>query len=195
VILRWFVLFFSVFLGSNATAFTDVEKAGFALTSLPPNTIRATRDQRANMASEIYEYWSILDKRLPRLSPTDAEWVRGEFLSNDGIRVARIINTPEYHLLSLGNLVDRCLDGSQALTHVFVSDPPQNTEMFYWTKVAECYHSSEAYISKHLRETGLIEDDSSIKGHSFDHMILSKILKIIIPSAMADEMGWDLSKN
>jgi hypothetical protein len=69
------------------------------------------------------------------------------------------------------------------------------TEMFHWTKVASCYHKSESSIFRHLQGAGLDRTGDSEDGHALDHLMLSRILNTIIPSSMADTMGWTISQD
>ena len=183
----------TVLIPSFASAYTDVDLAIQANRAVPFDEFFAKREQRFEMAKAIQIYWSDFDNRLPRLSPNELEWLQAEMSTNESARINRLTETREFHVWQLGNLADKCTSASGALvTAMTASD---GSEMFYWSKVASCYHQSDGNIFRHLKGANLDNKGEIKDGHSLDHLILSKVLAVIIPSAMADAMGWTLNQD
>ena len=179
---------------SVAAAFTSLDIARRVNSSVTFGEIYVDASQRKTMALAAEEYWADFDKKLPRLSPAELKWVEGELDTSESSRLARIMNTKEFNLWSLANVVDNCkasisrLLGSQ-------NDPAlASSEMFNWLKVANCYRESENSIRDSLNGAGFPQESGVIVGYALDNMILGNILNVVIPSAMADTMGWTLSK-
>jgi len=145
------------------------------------------------MAAAIQNYWTDLDQRLPRLSPEELKWIQSELNTGDQVRLNRAISTKEYSLYSLGKLTDQCNEAAKELNNAIKNVDQSEIEMFYWTKMAGCYQESGSSISANLNRAMIDTTKDVSKGHMLDNLILSKILRVIIPSSMADTMGWTLS--
>lgn len=182
-------------MGSQAGAYTTLEPAKRVIQAVPFSEFYATRDQRVEMAAGIVEYWEDFNSRLPRLSPSELEWLTTELHTTDIVRLGRAYQTREFHLWQLANLADQCTSAANNLVAALNTAAQYDTEMFHWTKVASCYHESDGSIFDHLRAARLDETSDEKDGFLLDHMILSKVLNVIIPSAMVDTMGWTLNKD
>ena len=179
---------------SAAAAFTSLDIARRVYSSFTFGEIYIGASQRKTMALAAEEYWADFDKKLPRLSPKEQKWVEGELDTSESSRLSRIMGTKEYNIWSLANMVDDCkasiarLIGSQ-------NDPAlASSEMFNWLKVANCYRESSGTIFQHLNGAGFPQASDAMVGYGLDNLILGNILNVVLPSAMADTMGWTLSK-
>ncbi len=188
-------ILFSGVLATPAASYTDVESARLAYQAVPFGEIYANRDLRVAMAEAISDYWEDFDNRLPRLSPSEMEWLTGEMDTTDMVRINRVTQTREFHLWELGNLADQCTGAVAGLVTALNTPAQFTTEMFHWTKLAGCYHQSDSSIFRHLQGAGLDRTGDVDDGHGLDHLMLSRILNVIIPSSMADAMGWTLSQD
>ena len=178
-----------------ASAFTSVEIAGRVYSSSPPSEIYIDADQRKVMALAIKEYWADFNKKLPRLSPDELKWVEGELNTNESARLSRIMDTKEYYFWSLAGMIDNCNESVSRLIGSQNDPASASFEMFHWLKVANCYRDSNVAIHDSLMRAGFRQEPDVRPGHMLDNMILAKILNVVTPSAMADTMGWTLSKN
>jgi len=191
-----YVAFVSVLLfGAQAFAYTDLNIARRILNLTPYNVIHANQETRESVAKAIMEYWADVDNRLPRLSPSEREWLSRELGTTDIERIRRAARTPEFSLMQLENIVNRCIGAVKPLIPAQDEPTVNQLEMFFWTRVASCYHQSGDDISHHFRAAGLNQSSNEASGYTFDHMILGRILDVIIPSAMADLMGWALTQD
>jgi len=193
--LRWLSIVPLLCVGTAAFAYTDIEAARRAYQAVPFDQFYAERDQRMAMAQAVSDYWNDFDSRLPRLSPSELEWLTGEMDTTDMVRINRVTQTREFHLWELGNLADQCTGAALGLTTALSTPDQHSTEMFHWTRVAGCYHQSDGSIFRHLQGAGLDRTGDADDGHALDHLMLSNILNKIIPSAMADAMGWTLTND
>lgn len=190
--LRLYIVAFTFCLGTALSAYTNVDMARRAYTAVPFSEIYANREQRTEMALAIQAYWQDFDNRLPRLSPRELEWLTREQDTTDMARLNRAMQTREFSLWRLAKIADGCTSASARLV-IAINTPPQaNTEMFHWSKVANCYHESNGLMFSHLRNAGLDTIGDAPAGHTLDHAILSQILLVIIPSSMGGSMGWEL---
>jgi len=187
----WLLVALLVVSPGAASAFTSLDIARRVLPSFGEIYIDASK--RKAMALAVQEYWADFDAKLPRLSPAELTWVAGELDTSDTARLSRIMGTKEYHLWALANIVDNC----QVVVARVINrqnDPAlASSEMFEWLKVANCYHQSGGQILQHLNGAGIRQDTPWKNGYGFDNLILGSILNVVIPSAMADTMGWTLS--
>jgi hypothetical protein len=181
-------------LGSSADAYTDIDSARRAFQAVPFSTFYASRAQRVVMAEALRDYWADFDNRLSRLSPKELEWISGEMNTTDSVRLGRLMQMKEFDLWTLANLADQCTAATDNLLNAINTEALHETEMFHWTKVANCYHESDGSIFRHLQGAGLDDKGDADDGHTLDHLMLSRILNVIIPSAMADTMGWTLNQ-
>ena len=178
---------------SVAGAFTSLDIARRVLIAF--SAIYIDSAQRKVMALAAQEYWADFDTKLPRLSPDELKWVEGELDTGETFRLSRIMGTKEYHLWALAEVVDNC---KVVVSRVIKTqnDPARaSSEMFEWLKVANCYHQSNGEIFKLLNGAGIHQETPWEAGYGLDNMILGQILNVVVPSAMADTMGWTLSNN
>ena len=178
-----------------ASAFTSLEFARQVYSSVRFSEIYIDADQRKVMALAVREYWADLDKKLPRLSPAEQKWVERELDTSESSRLSRIMGTKEYHLWSLAGMIDNCKDSVSRLIGSQNDPALASLEMFNWLKVANCYRDSNGSIFAYLNGAGFHQESGAVVGYGLDNLILAKILNVVIPSAMADTMGWTLSKN
>lgn len=149
-------------------------------------------ENRQRTAEAIQAYWQDFDKRVPRLSPAEVEYVETE-LGGSTERVTRVLNSREYAPWSLSQTVDVC---TTAIHSVLQSQQDNSEgEMFFWLKVLNCYHQTEdtmIYLQRADLSNG--RHDGAFKMR-FANIVESRIVNYIAPSAMADTMGWTLSKD
>lgn len=193
--MRRITMLFVLCWASSAVAFTNIDTARQAYTAVPFSEFYAEIENRNNMATAINRYWKDFNARVPRLSPSELIWITNELDTNDSVRIGRVTKTHEYHIWELGNLADQCVTAVDGLMRSFQTQDLKQTEMFHWSKVASCYHKSNSGIFHHLQEAGLHQNADQNDGFMFDHIILSRILNVIIPSAMADTMGWTFNRD
>ncbi len=147
-------------------------------------------DQRSNMARAILAYWTDFSSRIPRPSPAEVEWIETE-ISMQGERLERAINSPEYAIYQLSRRVDMCIRDVNSVIKAQAAPESNQFEMFYWLKLVNCYSDSDVII--YLRTAGL--SDGTYDG-SFamagSSLILQRIVNTVIPTAMAETMGWTL---
>jgi len=176
-----------------AGAFTGLEIARKVFLSVPFDEFYIDASRRKFMALAVQEYWADFDKKLPRLSPDELKWVEGELDATESSRLSRIMNSKEYHLWWLADVVDTCKDAASRLVGSQNDPTLASSEMFNWLKVADCYHRSGGHIFYSLNGAGFPQPSGVPVGYGLDSMILGRILNVVIPSAMADTMGWTLS--
>ncbi len=192
--MRLYIISFFLCLGTSVSAYTNVDMARRAYAAVPFSEIYANKEQRTEMASAIQAYWQDFDNRLPRLSPSELEWLTRELDTTDMARLNRAAQTREFSLWELANIADQCTSAAAGLVTAINTPSQANTEMFHWSKVANCYHESNSSIFRHLRDAGLDTIGDANDGHTIDSLMLSRILLVIIPSSMADTMGWELNR-
>jgi hypothetical protein len=179
---------------SFAFAFTGLEIAGRVYSIVTFGEIYINAAQRTVMALDVQEYWTDFDNKLPCLSPAEIKWVEGERNTRESARLGRIINTKEYNLWSLGNMLDSYKASVSRLIGT-QNDPTQaSLEMFNWLKVANCCRESTSSIVASQNGAGLHQEPGAMGGYGLDNLILGNIPTVVIPSSMADTMGWTLSK-
>lgn len=193
--LRVLVAFWLLSFGTEASAYTSIDAARRAYQAVPFGTFYASREQREVMAEAFRDYWVDFDNRLPRLSPKELEWIAGEMDTTETVRLGRLMQMKEFDLWTLGNLADQCTAATENLLDALNTKELRDTAMFHWTKVANCYHESNSGIFPHLQGAELDDKGDAEDGHTLDHLMLSRILNAIIPSSMADTMGWTLSQD
>ena len=193
--MRIFLLLAAFAIGTKAGAYTDLDSARRAFNATDFTVPYASHEERKSMALAINDYWQDLNTRLPRLSPREMDWISNELNTTDMERIQRVSRTREYNLWVLGSLVDQCQQAVRDLLASIDNASQEQFEMFHWTKVASCYHRSDGGIFQNLNGAGLDQVGDAQDGHTLDSLILTKILNVIAPSAMADTMGWTLSQD
>lgn len=178
---------------TSASAYTNIDTARRAYAAIPFSNIYANKDQRSEMAVAIQAYWQDFDNRLPRLSLNELEWLKSELDTTDNARLSRAVQTREFSLWELASISDQCTNAVAGLVIAINTPAQEQTEMFHWSKVANCYHQSNGSLFRHLRGARLDTNDDANDGHTLDSLMLSRILLVIIPSSIADTMGWELN--
>lgn len=191
--MRLGITIFLLCVSTSASAYTDIDIAKRAYAAIPYPEIYAPKVQRKEMASAINDYWQDFSSRLPRLSPNELAWIEKELDTTDSIRIGRVVESKEYPLWMLEKIANQCTSSAAGLMAAMNSPDLSETEMFHWTKVANCYHASDGSIAGHLRAAALDLSNDISDGHMLDSLMLSRILLVALPSAMADTMGWELS--
>lgn len=154
--------------------------------------IQVSSDIRLNVASALLAYWRHFDERVPRLSPNEREWVIGE-LGATGERLKHAVNSREFALYQLKEHTSRCRNNANVLVNEISSSG--QFEMFRWSKMINCYTNDHDLLI-YLRTSGLSNGDRDGQvTMQLSGMILGQIVNIVLPSAMADTMGWTLSRD
>lgn len=151
-------------------------------------------ETRNSYVAVLLAYWNDFDRRVPRLSPSESEWLKKE-LDAQGERLSRAINSREYALFSLSLDLDNCVSSLNKLTAAYADSAQSELEMFLWLSMVKCYSNVDAMIAN-LHRAGL--SDGKFDGTFYavrSSLITSVLLDKVIPSAMADTMGWTLSAN
>lgn len=151
-------------------------------------------DVRKAYANALLAYWIEFDSRVPRLSPAENEWIRQE-MGAQGERLTRALSTREYALFSLSRDVDSCVSSLNRLNAVYADAAQAQAEMFVWLGPVKCYTNMDAMMTN-LQRAEL--SDGSFDGTFYavgSTLILHNLLDKVIPSAMADTMGWSISPN
>lgn len=192
VVLRSIILTSAVLAAAPAFAFTNYGLALYVDSAVADGDIFIDVSRRADMAQGIETYWQEVSARLPRLSPSEQDWLAAELDTTDTVRLARVAETEEFHLGRLAEIVDHCLEAAGKLTGALADEARSEFEMIHWVDVASCYQASEASLFRHLEGAGLDLKRDREDGYVLDASVLSKLLTVAIPSAMADQMGWTL---
>jgi hypothetical protein len=61
--------------GTSVSGYTDLDTARRAYAAVPFSDFYPGRDQRSEMAAAIQAYWQEFDGRLPKLTPSELEWI------------------------------------------------------------------------------------------------------------------------
>lgn len=178
-------------LNSGHAGTTELGQAIFDAS--PKNVEVASREQRDKQADAILAYWKNVSERIPKLSPQEDEWLQGELAaSND--RIMRAFRSREFAVSESGRIAEDCVKAAQALIDSrdrYLDEP--NLETFFWLDVTYCYTQSDD-LRINLKNAGLSngEWDGSFNV-GYNSLILRNILKVTIPSSLADAEGWSLS--
>ncbi len=184
--------FLAVAFMANAAGSTPLELESAILQSFPFDEKVPTLEQREKMVRAVLAYWVDFDQRVPRLSPTEDEWLKAE-LSTTGERLTRAINSNEYALWRLALHADACIESSNAILDSQLSPEKKDGEMFYWVKLINCYDDTESlvvYLQTAGLSNGKYDGPVSLSGSG---LILNRIVNQVIPAAMAETMGWKLT--
>ncbi len=153
-------------------------------------------DKRKAMAQAIKDYWVHFNKRIPRLTPQETDWLNTEFESGETNRWIRAHGSKENSLRNLLNHSQMCLDDVEGVLSSFEDKSRAELEMLYWVRLLNCYREEE-YLNVHLKSTELWDKKLGEKNFSvlFHGGVLGVIIEIVIPAAMAETMGWDMTEN
>lgn len=117
--------------GSTLELAREVNKA-FDFSKLKSGDV----EQRRKLAAAMLAYWSSFADRIPRISPTDVDWIEGELFSGENDRVTEIKNSPHYSQWVAARKVDYCVVRVQSIiTYIGTSNP---VEAAFWTDMLHC---------------------------------------------------------
>jgi hypothetical protein len=171
----------------------ELESAIFKVITFGGEPYVALNTRKAYV-SALLAYWNDFDSRVPRLSPSENDWIEQE-LGAQGERLTRAINSREYALFSLSLDVDNCLSSLEKLNAAYADSAQARFEMFHWLGMAKCYSNMDTIVSN-LRRAEL--SDGRFDGAFYavgSSVIMDVLLDKVIPSAMADTMGWTIDAN
>lgn len=103
-----------------------------------------TVEQRLNLAREILKYWQEFDAVIPRNQPSEIEWLKNEFNSNESTRISRAINSPIYGRSQLVSLATTCVNTSTLVLNQVGQD--KMAELYAWMKMLQCYSDTNSTI-------------------------------------------------
>lgn len=146
--------------GSAASATRELARA--IMDAVPWDESSPNLEQRKKFALAIEAYWVEFDRRVPRLSPRDREWVEGE-LSTQGDRLSRAFASDEFAIWSLNQHTDQCLSTIRNVLGSYETEKTQQVEMFYWLKMVNCYNGTSDLLI-YLDQIGLLYNDEAGKG-------------------------------
>lgn len=183
-------LFFSISISCAAT--TELNRAVYEAVSW--DNKKPTREDRSRLADAIEEYWVEFEKRVPRLSPKEREWVEEE-LKSQGDRLSRALSSIEYAIWSLNEHSGLCLSTIRSAKNSLQDEELRPTEMFYWLKMVNCYNGTSD-LKYYLDRAGIdTNSDGSVSGIQIpiSNLVQSTIVNKVAPMAMAETMGWTLN--
>lgn len=176
----------SAHIGYANASTNELQKSIFQ--AIPWDESSPSLEQRSKMAHAVLAYWTDFSSRVPRPSPAEIEWVETE-VTMQGERLRRAVNSPEYAIYRLSKHADNCIrdvavvidDQSNPAFHQF--------EMLHWVHVANCY--SETDVVNYLVAAGLMNDPyDDAFATAGRGLILGRLLNVVIPTTMAETMGW-----
>lgn len=179
--------------GALSATTKELEKA--VINAVPWDAIYVDEGQRRVLAEAIRAYWEEFSSHVPRLSPAESEWLTTE-LGGQGERLERAINSREFALREVSDHAINCVANARNVLEALDSPEKRETEMFYWAKLINCYVDASE-IQAYLRQAGLIPssgDDSEFV-MQVSGITRGKIINVVLPSSMADTMGWTIEKN
>ncbi|CUK19858.1 hypothetical protein RUE5091_04438 [Ruegeria denitrificans] len=123
------------------------------------------------------------------------------FVDNtDGARLNKALNSPEYGLYMVAQKIDLCLENVNGVIES-ISVPEQNeVEMFFWLKMINCFDGSNSTF-RYLQQANIqVTSDPFYEGTDKIYAGWTNIEQDIIVNkvtvrAMADAMGWTISKD
>lgn len=173
---------------ASHAATKDLTKAIFS--AIPWDQDQPSPEQRLAFARAIEAYWEDFDSRVPRLSPSEQEWIETE-MGAQGDRLERAWNSKEYAIWSLNRHVDLCLQHIRGVLGSFESEQAKQTEMFYWLKMVNCYDGSND-LTIYLDRAGISYNDDADRHIQtpISNLAQQIIVNKVAPMAMAEAMGW-----
>ncbi|SFL04478.1 hypothetical protein SAMN04488498_12613 [Mesorhizobium albiziae] len=87
-------------------------------------------EERKAIASAVLAYWTNFDGRIPRVSPSEKEWLSRELNTQDAGRLAEAVNSKGYALWTLEGLTSK-LSRSVWAT---VERTHRQRELYMWMK-------------------------------------------------------------
>jgi hypothetical protein len=120
-------------------------------------TKSASVDQRKGVASALSSYWHAIGNHIPRLSPKEAEWIKGEEESDDPERILAIIERPEWARYALMRSAERCDKQNRDIIGLAGKSPKD--EALIWVQSLHCYRDSDKFLRHDMRAAGLIHGE------------------------------------
>lgn len=188
---RFWVALIALHLPSATSAATELLERQVYQT-VPFGESYANLALRKDLVANIIAYWDDFDERVPRPSPSEKEWIESE-LSYAGERLDRAFSSAEFALFQIENHIQDCLGTLSQIRIAQGSPQTQNTEMYYWVKLINCYDGSNdilIYLQRAGLSNGRADGAFKMQGTS---IVQDVLINKVIPSAMADTMGWSLS--
>ena len=149
---------------------------------------------RREITKAMQEYWHDFDSRTPRLSPEEEAWLEQEQLAGGERYAEAVFSSREGALAWLHKYIGTCLSSIGGISAAQDQAELSQTEMLHWVELAVCYKDVDRAM-RYLEQAAL--SDGSLLGPFYAlryKYIQSEILESIIPSAMADTMGWTLDQ-
>lgn len=161
-------------------------------TSIPWEENSPDLGQRTQLAQAIQRYWVEFDKRVPRLSPKEKEWIEGE-MASQGDRLTRAFNSVEFALFSINRQTDTCLETIKNVISTQEAGGVRQAEMFHWVKMLNCYDGS-GDLTIYLERAAIPYNDDAGEGIQllYSSFVQDLIVNRVVPSAMAETMGWTI---
>ncbi|MBR2575001.1 MAG: hypothetical protein IKE14_11805 [Loktanella sp.] len=159
--------------------------------AIPHSEAQPNIQMRQQFASAILAYWIDFDTRVPRLSPSEKEWIANEF-SGSGDRLERVINSREYALDRLTSHTDQCIETAQMVLGTFEVELRRELEMYYWLQMVNCYDGSND-VQIYLRQAGIPFNDEAgehVQVSAAISIIQDAIVNKAATMAMAEVMDW-----
>ncbi|WP_122073049.1 hypothetical protein [Pseudophaeobacter sp. EL27] len=174
--------------GGAGAATKDLRNAVFS--TVPLGLASPNAEQRLAFAEAIQKYWENFNARVPRLSPSDREWIEAE-MGAQGDRVERALKSEEYAIWSLNAHVDVCLSTVGQVINSFETEQTKQTEMFFWLQLINCYNGSDD-VRIYLHRAGIpYNDDSDQHVQTPDRSLTQTIIvNQVAPAAMVETMDW-----
>jgi len=159
----------SIALAPHIAAASSEEKEKAVIAALHLSTFDTMpANERLGLAEAALAYWRDFDSRVPRNTPAEAEWLKGELNTSDSNRITRAINSPAYGLHSLVGFTENCVGIFERLVGTVGRN--KTVELYLWLKATQCY--SDRDIPFYLRTTKLSDgkDDGAFKMETFSMM-------------------------
>ncbi|WP_367570497.1 hypothetical protein [Pseudorhizobium pelagicum] len=115
-------------------------------------------ERRKQLADSLVAFWRDFDSKVPRNSPSVAEWLNKELDTTDMGRISRVTSTPEYALRELDQLANACLSDAELVQNSIGNKPL--FEMYAWLRLAGCYGNplgTEQHLKAASLSTGLYD--------------------------------------
>lgn len=119
---------------------------------------------RKDLANALLQYWQNFNSRIPRNSPSEAEWLKQELSSNELERGTRAINSVAYGLDQLTYIAENCEAITKQLSKTVGTNQAQ--ELYLWLKFTQCY-SDEIFRDLELAKLSNGRADGDFKMQSF----------------------------
>jgi hypothetical protein len=175
--------------GSSKSGTKELTQAVYL--AIPYSEHQPDIKMRQQFASATLEYWSDFDTRIPRLSPTEQEWIVNE-LNGSGDRLQRAINSREFALRSLNSHTDQCIETAEMVLETYDVELRRELEMYHWLQMVNCYDGSDD-IQIYLQQAGIAFNDDAglnVQVPTAVSIIQKAIVNKAASMAMAETMGW-----